>query len=90
MLMEDDLWTLQNEDGQPVVPYDSNPGHHDEGMLVYRSEEAAESASQHQNEMYELNCKPCRLRHVLRVPCLPDNAQGSTGGDEETCHANQT
>lgn len=68
MLLEDDLWTLKLPDGQPVVPYDSNPGSHDEGMLVYRSEEAAISAAKHQNEMYELNCEPCRLRSVLRVP----------------------
>lgn len=67
----ENLWTIvqplgaedsDGEDisGRPIVPADHNT-HSDEGMLVYRSEEAATAAAEYQNELYSLDCLPCRL-----------------------------
>jgi hypothetical protein len=40
----------------PVVPFDCNPGHDDEGMMVYRSRKAAVFSAKHQNGLYDLDC----------------------------------
>lgn len=61
-----ELWTIVNEDKLPVPPYDCNPDFpDDEGMLVYRSREAAMFASDHQNKMYDLESYPVRVSDVL-------------------------
>lgn len=52
--MSIELWTIVFCDtGDPVPPFDCNPEHHDEGMLVYRSREAAEAAAVHQAKSYD-------------------------------------
>lgn len=47
------LWALFwiDENGQAVLPIDCNPGHEDQGMLVYRSEEAAKASAERQNNL---------------------------------------
>lgn len=57
----DKLWTLVHHTGMPVIPFDCNPKSKDDGMLVYRSRQAALAASKHQNRMYGLDCRPERL-----------------------------
>lgn len=48
-----DWWTVVwSPSMTPIVPYDSNPGSADEGLLVYRSKTAAEHSANHQQEMY--------------------------------------
>lgn len=61
------LWTVIHTDtGEPVVPFDANPGYPgDEGMLVYRSLAAAQAASKHQDDLYELSTKPEQLVRLL-------------------------
>lgn len=49
------LYTLiWSDTKRPIPPYDSNPGSSDEGLLVYRSLKAAESAARHQQMLYSL------------------------------------
>ncbi len=36
----------------PIVPYDSNPGSADQGLLAYRSKTAAEHSANHQQACY--------------------------------------
>jgi hypothetical protein len=61
-----ELWTIVHRaSGKPVVPYDTNPGSDDEGMLVYRSRKAAELAAEHQSDMYDLDCEARRLDKVI-------------------------
>jgi hypothetical protein len=45
---------------KPVLPYDCNDND-DQGMLVYRSEEAAKASCRHRYDLYSIRCKPCRL-----------------------------
>ena len=52
--------TGDGEEGCAVCPYDGNE-HEDQGMLVYRSEEAARMSCEHQWAMYDISCRPCRL-----------------------------
>jgi len=48
-----DYWVLVwMPSGEPICPHDSNPSHYDEGMLVYQSQDAAESSAAHQQDMY--------------------------------------
>lgn len=70
----DQLWTLVWVDretkarGIIVPPSDCNPGSPDEGMLVYRSLEAAEASAEHQTELYgdaESEARPIRLDEVM-------------------------
>lgn len=60
-----DLFTIvvhESDGPKAVVPFDSNPGcESDEGMLVYLSSLAAGHSAMHQNELYDLGCKPMRL-----------------------------
>jgi hypothetical protein len=63
----ENLWTIVHTDrlsprkGKPVIPFDCNPGSSDEGMLVYRSKDAAANAARHQRDTYGLACRPRRL-----------------------------
>lgn len=60
-------WTIVHRIGrEPVLPFDSNPRSEDEGMLVYRSHQAAVAASKHQNRMYNLDTIPLRLEALER------------------------
>lgn len=60
------LWTIVHRKCKtPVLPFDSNPRSSDEGMLVYRSYQAATAACKHQNQMYELDTIPARLEAVI-------------------------
>ena len=60
-----EFWTLVDADGCIVLPVDCNPGHEDQGMLVYRSYEAALSAAKHQENSYDLEgVEPRRLDHL--------------------------
>lgn len=53
--VQPEFWTLVwMPAGVPIVPYDSNT-HEDAGLLVYRSQDAAECAAEHQQAMYG-NC----------------------------------
>lgn len=72
--MIENLWTIvqplgaedmngKDISGKPIVPSDHNL-HADEGMLVYRSEWAAIAAASYQNELYSLECVPCRLSEL--------------------------
>lgn len=46
-------WVVCTEGGDPIVPFDCNPEFEaDEGMLVYRSREAAEASARHQESLY--------------------------------------
>ena len=56
------LWVPASK--KPVIPWDCNPGHNDEGMLVYSSHDAAMSAATHQRELYGVECEPRRLSEV--------------------------
>jgi hypothetical protein len=57
-----DLWTIVHSDTKkPVLPMDCNPESDDEGMLVYRSQKAAELAAEYQAEMYDIVCEARRL-----------------------------
>lgn len=57
----EDLWTIVHQDDNlPVLPMDGNE-HPDEGMLVYRSFEAAAASSARQDDLYDLETKPTRL-----------------------------
>lgn len=56
-----DLWTVVFCDTErPVLPFDTNE-HDDQGMLVYSSEDAAKASAEHQNQLYDLDCRACRL-----------------------------
>lgn len=55
-----ELWTIVDEFDDPILPVDGND-HEDQGMLVYRSKDAAKSAAKYQNGLYDLNCKPKRI-----------------------------
>lgn len=58
-------WTIVHKGGwEPVVPADCNPGSQDEGMLVYRSREAAQKAADHQFDTYEVDCVVVLLSDV--------------------------
>ncbi len=60
-------WTLIWEGTTtPVVPFDENPGSYDEGMLVYRTQKAAQCACRHQRDLYDVQCKPIRLNEIER------------------------
>jgi hypothetical protein len=60
-----DLWTVvMRATGMPVLPVDCNPESDDEGMLVYRSRRAADTAAEHQSDMYGLDCEARRLDKV--------------------------
>jgi hypothetical protein len=60
-----DLYTvIMRDSGHPVLPVDTNE-HDDQGLLVYLSREAAESAAEHQAELYDLDCMAQRLDKVL-------------------------
>jgi hypothetical protein len=70
----DQLWTLvwvvreTKVRGIIVPPSDSNPGVDDQGMLVYRSLEAATASAEHQTELYgdaETEARPIRLDEVM-------------------------
>jgi len=70
------LWTLrwfntENGSGGSIVPPgDCNPGSDDEGMLVYRSLEAADKSAQHQTELYgdsETVARPIQLSEALEL-----------------------
>ena len=57
-----EYWTIVDKDKTPILPYDCNPDFEDdEGMLVYRSIEAAFKAGKHQHELYDIECFPCEL-----------------------------
>lgn len=69
----DELWTLQWFDvetgaaGIPVPPSDSSMSD-DEGLLVYRSQKAAELSAEHQTDMYgdsETVAKAVKLSELL-------------------------
>jgi hypothetical protein len=47
-------YTIVNELGVPVLPLDENPDSEDEGLLVYRSLEAAQAAADYQMFCYDL------------------------------------
>ena len=53
-----EYWVVcDDEFGEPILPVDCNPGcEGDEGMLVYRSKEAADSSANHQSGMYGIPC----------------------------------
>lgn len=77
-MMTELLWTLSRKsDGKPVPPFDCNPGHDDQGMLVYRSEEAALSEASHQFSQYDIPCEPRLLGATVNwIACgerLPDD-----------------
>lgn len=58
-------YTIVNELGNPVLPLDYNPDSEDEGMLVYRTLEAAKAAADYQMLCYDLeNVRPLTL-HAL-------------------------
>jgi hypothetical protein len=60
-----ELWTIvKRTSGDPVVPLDCNPSSDDQGMLVYRSRVAAESAAEYQSDMYDVDCEARRLDKV--------------------------
>ena len=55
-------WTIVHlESDIPVIPFDCNPRSKDEGMLVYRSYQAALAACVHQQSLYGIRCEPCKL-----------------------------
>jgi hypothetical protein len=61
-----DYWTLVLSDseenaGMAVKPIDCNPGSDDEGLLVYRSYDAAVRASKHQLKSFGVTCHPVPL-----------------------------
>lgn len=57
-----EYWTIVHKGTKtPVVPFDTNPGSVDEGMLVYWSRVAADLACEHQFALYGVECKPCPL-----------------------------
>ncbi|MEN6507139.1 MAG: hypothetical protein ABFD92_21595 [Planctomycetaceae bacterium] len=57
-----DLWTVVLcKSNEPVVPIDDNPESDDQGMIVYRSQRAAELAAEYQAEMYGIDCRACRM-----------------------------
>ena len=60
------FWTIVlSGTKQAVLPFDCNPDHEsDEGMLVYRSREAAKCSAKHQLELYQVDCVPCKLSEV--------------------------
>jgi hypothetical protein len=54
------FWVLVWDDGKtivPIVPEDENPGDDDQGMIVYRTKDAAENAAQHQQDFWSLDVK---------------------------------
>lgn len=57
-------WTLVHPDGDLVVPMDDAPGARNDGGLLYYSEHDATRAAEHQNRMYQLNCRPVRVSEV--------------------------
>jgi hypothetical protein len=60
-----ELWTIVHSDTKnPVLPMDCNPKSDDEGMLLYRSQKAAELAADYQTEMYDLVCEARRVDEV--------------------------
>lgn len=49
----------------PILPFDCNPDSDDQGMLVYRSKDAAQAAADYQTDWYDLdNVRPLPL-HAL-------------------------
>jgi hypothetical protein len=54
----DDLWVVvwspefQGDEIIPIAPMDCNEEHEDQGMLVYRSKEAAEAMARKQESLY--------------------------------------
>lgn len=60
-------WTIVLPDGRPVVPNDDNPGHADQGMLVYMSYSAAVCAAAHQSAMYDsVEARPELLLNTIK------------------------
>lgn len=62
-----EAFVVCNGSGTPLTPFDCNPEHEeDEGMMVYRSREAAEASGRHQQNLYgveEVTVRP--LHEVL-------------------------
>lgn len=54
-------WTIVDKDKAPVPPLDCNPDAEDEGMLVYRSQEATKIACARHYRVYGITCFPCEL-----------------------------
>ena len=65
-----EYWVVcDDEFGEPILPFDCNPGcEDDEGMLVYRSRDAAFSAAAHQENLYGIDCHAELLRDQYRQP----------------------
>ena len=69
----DELWTLrwfdvESETFGIIIPPSDSSMSDDPGMLVYRSQEAADASAEHQTELYgdaETVAKAVRLRDVL-------------------------
>lgn len=71
-----DLYVLvwDSDLGNPIPPLDCNPSCEDQGMLVYRSLEAASLAAQHQTEMYagdEQAAVAVKLSAVVKAMATP-------------------
>jgi len=56
----DELWMLALDDGSWAVPVDDLPG--GENYLVCLSEADAIAAAQHQEAVYDIICRPVRVK----------------------------
>jgi len=60
------LWTIVlHGTRKPVLPNDCNPDSDDEGMLCYRSREAAEKAAKWRSQLYGLACHACEVERAV-------------------------
>ena len=61
-----ELFVVCHAGMNPVVPFDCNPEfEEDEGMLVYRSREAAEASARHQESLYGVEGANARPLHEV-------------------------
>lgn len=61
-----DLWCVVRDDnGKPIPPFDDSCHPTDDGMLVYRSKEAAECSAEHQADLYEIPCHAVPLNEAI-------------------------
>ncbi len=74
-------YTIVNEHGVPVLPLDENPDSEDEGMLVYRSQEAAQAAADYQMLCYDLESVHPLPLHALEERLDAQEPQEISGAE---------
>lgn len=55
----EEVWLLRHRDGGGFVNAIDDSG---DDLLAYTSENAAKRGAEHQNEMYDLDCGPIRVK----------------------------